>query len=65
METWANLNVLVRAEAPYISPEERQRLERVAVGRICRCGDCICCQEMADWIAEQVKRKPARLVADN
>lgn len=47
METWANLNVLVRAEEPYISPEERRRLERVEVGRICRCGDCVCCREYA------------------
>jgi hypothetical protein len=29
----------------YISPEELQRRERVAVGRICRCGKCICCEE--------------------
>lgn len=53
METWANLNVLVRAEAPYVSPEERQRLERVAVGRICRCGDCICCQELKAHITTE------------
>ena len=46
METWANLNVLVREEPPYVSPEEYRRLERVAVGRICRCGDCICCREL-------------------
>jgi len=47
METWANLNVLVREAPKYVSPEERRRLERVAVGRICRCGDCVCCHEYA------------------
>ena len=26
---------------------ERLRLERVAVGRICQCGDCYCCDELA------------------
>ena len=27
--------------------EEYRRLERVAVGRICKCGKCICCEELA------------------
>jgi hypothetical protein len=44
-ETWANLNQLVRCESEYVSPEEYQRRERVAVGKICRCGDCLCCEE--------------------
>lgn len=44
-ETWGNLNVLVRDEPRYVSPQEIQRLERIAVGRICRCGDCVCCKE--------------------
>ena len=50
METWANLNVLVREAPEYVSPEELRRLERVAVGRMCRCGNCICCQE---WKADK------------
>ena len=29
------------------SREEYLRLERVAVGRICKCGKCICCEELA------------------
>jgi len=29
----------------YVSPLELQRRERVAVGRICRCNDCFCCEE--------------------
>ena len=33
-------------ERKYISPEELQRRERVAVGRICRCGECRCCEEL-------------------
>ena len=45
-ETWANLNVLRYEPQKYVSPEERQRLERVAVGRICRCGGCLCCEEL-------------------
>jgi hypothetical protein len=27
--------------------EEYLRLERVAVGRICRCDKCLCCEELA------------------
>lgn len=34
----------------YVSPQERQRQERIAVGRICKCGTCICCYE---WAADQ------------
>lgn len=45
-ETWANLNVLRYEPKKYVSPEELQRLERVAVGRICRCGSCLCCEEL-------------------
>jgi len=45
-ETWANLNVLVREPEKYVSPEEYQRRERVAVGRICRCNSCVCCAEL-------------------
>ena len=46
-ETWANLSVLQK----YIEPKQPQtreeylRQERVAVGRICRCGNCLCCAE--------------------
>jgi hypothetical protein len=45
VETWGQLSTR-SFERKYISPEERQRLERVAVGRICRCNDCICCAEL-------------------
>lgn len=45
-ETWANLNQLRYEPKKHISPEEYQRLERVAVGRICRCGGCYCCEEL-------------------
>jgi hypothetical protein len=45
-ETWANISRLRYEPERYVSPEERQRLERVAVGRICGCGDCYCCQEL-------------------
>jgi hypothetical protein len=45
-ETWANLNVLVReGKKEPESREEYLRLERVAVGRVCRCGTCLCCEE--------------------
>ena len=33
-------------EPAYVSPEETHRRERVAVGRLCRCGDCLCCDEL-------------------
>jgi hypothetical protein len=45
VETWGQLSTR-SFERKYISPEEQQRLERVAVGRICRCNDCICCAEL-------------------
>jgi hypothetical protein len=38
-ETWGNLNVLRYEPKKYTPPEELQRLERVAVGRICMCGE--------------------------
>jgi hypothetical protein len=39
--------------------EEQRRLERVAVGRICGCKSCLCCEELArDTAAKQyVKSK--------
>lgn len=45
-ETWANITPLKREPKPEVSREERLRQERVAVGRICRCGDCLCCEEL-------------------
>jgi hypothetical protein len=47
-ETWGNLNQLARhyEPKPYVSPAEYQRLERVAVGKMCRCGSCYCCEEV-------------------
>jgi hypothetical protein len=35
----------------YILREEDRRKERVAVGQICRCGKCICCEEAKlEWV---------------
>jgi hypothetical protein len=45
IETWGQLSTR-KYEPAYVAPEERQRLERVAVGKICRCNDCICCDEL-------------------
>jgi len=47
-ETWGNLNRLEGFYEPksYVSPEEYRRRERVAVGKICRCGSCYCCKEV-------------------
>lgn len=45
IETWGQLSTR-KYEPAYVAPEERQRLERVAVGKICRCNDCICCAEL-------------------
>lgn len=55
METWGNLSVLVREAPEYVSPEELRRLERVAVGRVCRCGDCVCCQEWKNHNYQEYK----------
>lgn len=35
--------------------EEYRRLERVAVGRICGCKSCICCDELARHTARMKK----------
>lgn len=53
--TWANISTR-RSEAPYTSPTEYRRLERVAVGKICRCGTCMCC---AEYKAEMSRRAHA------
>ncbi len=45
IETWANLNKLERVPEAYVSPEEYRRRERVAVGIMCKCGQCLCCAE--------------------
>lgn len=47
-ETWANLNVVFSVPKKYVSPQELQRLERVEVGKICRCKckSCLCCEEL-------------------
>jgi hypothetical protein len=45
IETWGQLSIR-KLERKYIPPEELRRLERVAVGRICRCKHCICCDEL-------------------
>lgn len=46
VETWANLTPLKREPKPEVSREEWLRRERVAVGKICRCGSCYCCEEV-------------------
>lgn len=33
------------AQSAPVSRDEYLRLERVAVGRMCRCRDCLCCAE--------------------
>jgi hypothetical protein len=46
-ETWANLNVLKYEQKK--EPESREeylRQERIAVGRICQCDKCLCCEEL-------------------
>lgn len=45
IETWANISTR-KPEERYVSPAEFQRMERVAVGRICGCGACLCCEEL-------------------
>ena len=45
--TWGQIGLLWLYELKkYTPPEELQRLERVAVGRICMCGGCLCCEEL-------------------
>lgn len=45
--TWGQIGLLWLYEPKkYTPPEELQRLERVAVGRICMCGGCLCCEEL-------------------
>ena len=44
IETWAQVSTR-KVEPRYVSLDEHRRLERVAVGRICWCNDCICCAE--------------------
>lgn len=45
--TWANINVVFREnDEQYVSREDYLRLERVEVGKICKCGNCICCLEL-------------------
>ena len=45
--TWGQIGLLWLYEPKkYTPPEELQRLERVAVGRICGCKSCLCCEEL-------------------
>jgi hypothetical protein len=44
---WFPLEPL-KMEPRYVSSAEFQRQERIAVGRICRCGNCVCCKELRD-----------------
>ena len=37
----------------YESPRERQRKVRVAIGKICRCRQCYCCEE---WLKEEARQ---------
>jgi hypothetical protein len=47
MEVMDSLRREAQKNRVYETTEARQRRERVAVGRICRCGDCYCCDELA------------------
>jgi hypothetical protein len=53
-ETWANISTRQDPQT-YTSPAELQRLERVAVGRICRCGECVCCNELREHTRQHAK----------
>jgi hypothetical protein len=45
------------------SREERLRLERVAVGRICGCKSCLCCEELKrDTEQRKIKNAVTRFV---
>jgi len=46
-----------------MSREERLRLERVAVGRICGCKSCLCCEELKrDTEQRRAKQAVARFI---
>jgi len=46
-----------------MSREERLRLERVAVGRICGCKSCLCCEEFKrDTEQRRAKQAVARFI---
>ena len=46
-----------------MSREERLRLERVAVGRICGCKSCLCCEELKrDTEQRRSKQAAARFI---
>lgn len=32
-----------------LSRDEHLRYERIEVGRMCKCGDCLCCRELEDY----------------
>ena len=45
------------------SREKKLRLERVAVGRICGCKSCLCCDELArDTEQRKAKQAVARFI---
>ena len=47
------------------SYEERLRLERVAVGRICGCKSCLCCEELKrDTERRKAKQAVIRFVVN-
>lgn len=54
-ETWANVSTEPQP-TPYISPQELQRLERVAVGGICKCRACVCCDERKQHFKQLIKQ---------
>jgi hypothetical protein len=62
--TWGNLNKLWREPARYQSPEEFQRQERIAIGRICGCKLCMCCKE-AESARQSAKVKTRQYTATN
>lgn len=39
---------------------ERQRQERIAIGRICKCGTCECCEELQKEKESQKEKETRR-----
>lgn len=46
IETWARVSTRLPYAPTAQTREEYLRQERIAVGRICRCNSCLCCEEL-------------------
>lgn len=44
---------LIEAARQYPSKDEQERQDRIAVGRLCGCGDCICCDELKNYLVNK------------